>query len=57
MLEDPPKPNPECKVCQTITAMVNVDFKRAKLNDLLEIAIIKGASLDIEEVTVMNGNK
>ncbi|KAI7852848.1 hypothetical protein BDC45DRAFT_545812 [Circinella umbellata] len=57
MLEDPPKPNPECKVCQTITAMVNVDFKRAKLNDLLEIAIVKGASLDIEEVTVMNGNK
>ena len=57
MLEDPPKPNPECKVCQTVTAMVNVDFKQAKLNDLLENAIVKGASLDAEEVTIMNGNK
>ncbi|KAI9488947.1 hypothetical protein BDB00DRAFT_644379 [Zychaea mexicana] len=57
MLEDPPKPNPECKVCQTVSATVTVDFERAKLSDLLETAIVKGASLDAEEVTMMNGNK
>ncbi|KAI9278203.1 hypothetical protein BDA99DRAFT_369 [Phascolomyces articulosus] len=57
MLEDPAKPNSECKVCQTVSAIVNVDFKRAKLNDLLETAIVKGAELDAEEVTIMDGSK
>ena len=57
MLEAPAKPKPDCKVCQTVSATANVNFERAQLQDVLDTVVVKGASLDPEEVAIMDGNR